>query len=219
MTLIRSRWPAALILLALAAAVVVSRADTPRASAANGSWTGRYWNNTTLSGGQVLQRNDGTSLDFLFTGSPGPGVNANNWSARWTRTDTYAAATYRFTATSDDGMRVFVDGGATPVIDAWFDQAPTTYIADVPLSAGSHTVTVEFYDATNNATAKLTIVDAATLPPGWMGDYYTNVNLQGTPAVSRNDGDALNFDWGLGAPAPGIPASQWTTSASAGRAP
>lgn len=182
--------------IALAAIAGTSAPSGERADAANGSWTGRYYNNTSLSGGQVLQRDDGTVLDFFWEGSPGPGVNADNWSASWTRTDNYAAGTYRFTTIADDGVRVFVDN--VLIIDAWVDQPPTSYYADRTLSAGSHTVRMELYDSAAAATAALTIVDVATLPPGWQGEYFTNPTLSGTPARTRNDGDVLNFEW-LGA--------------------
>ena len=65
---------------------------------------------------------------------------------------TYAAGTYRFTVTGDDGIRVFVDG--TQVIDGWYYQSPTTYTADVPLSEGSHTVVVEYFEFSGGAVAK-----------------------------------------------------------------
>jgi PA14 domain len=79
-------------------------------------------------------------------------VPVNLFSARWTRTKTYAAGTYRFSVTGDDGIRVLVDG--TPVIDGWFYQGPTTYTADVPLSAGPHTVVVEYFEHTGGAVAR-----------------------------------------------------------------
>jgi hypothetical protein len=83
------------------------------AVAAAGSWSGTYYNNKTLTGTAVLTRNDGANLDFLWTGSPGPGVSADNWSASWQRTDTYAAGTYHFSANVDDGVRIYVDGTKT----------------------------------------------------------------------------------------------------------
>ena len=68
------------------------------------------------------------------TGSPAPEVNADNFSARWTRDVDLAPGTYTVTATTDDGIRVYVDGN--PVIDQWHDQTATTYSASVPLAAG-----------------------------------------------------------------------------------
>jgi RNase P/RNase MRP subunit p29 len=46
----------------------------------------------------------------------------------------------------------------------------------------------------------------------WRGEYYNNINLNGTPLV-RND-KKIDFDWGQGNPAKGIPAdnfsARWT---------
>lgn len=49
----------------------------------------------------------------------------------------------------------------------------------------------------------------------WQGEYFANPHLSGSPALVRQD-EGVNFDWGLGAPAPGLPADQfsvrWTAS-------
>ena len=93
-----------------------------------------YFANRTLSGAPVLTRSD-NAIDFDWgEGSPDAPVPADRFSARWTRTKNYAAGTYRFSVTGDDGIRVLVDGAQ--VVDGWFYQAPTTYTADVPLSDG-----------------------------------------------------------------------------------
>ncbi len=48
---------------------------------------------------------------------------------------------------------------------------------------------------------------------GWLGNYFTNPNLQGPPALVRID-PAVRFNWGFGSPAPGFPAdnfsARWT---------
>jgi hypothetical protein len=55
----------------------------------------------------------------------------------------------------------------------------------------------------------------ATQPayPDWRGEYFSNTQLAGAPSVIRNDPD-LNFNWGRGAPAYGLPAdyfsARWT---------
>ena len=87
------------------------------------------------------------------TGSPAPGVNVDGFSASWDGSFTFAAGTYTFSATGDDGIRVFVDG--TKVIDGWKDQSATTYTSPVTLTAGSHAVRVEYYDNTVDAVAKV----------------------------------------------------------------
>ena len=64
-------------------------------------------------------------MDFgPFGVGAAPSVGADTFSGRFTKTVTLEAGTYEFTTTSDDGVRVFVDG--IPVIDKWVNQAPTT---------------------------------------------------------------------------------------------
>ena len=41
----------------------------------------------------------------------------------------------------------------TLLIDAWKDQAPTPYSVPTTLTAGAHTVVVEFYEKTGGAVA------------------------------------------------------------------
>ena len=49
----------------------------------------------------------------------------------------------------------------------------------------------------------------------WLGEYYSNPVLAGFPVLVRQD-PAVNFNWGYGSPAPGIPADnfsvRWTSS-------
>lgn len=51
----------------------------------------------------------------------------------------------------------------------------------------------------------------------WQGEYYGNPNLNGAPALVRND-VTVSFNWGNGAPAAGLPAdgfsARWTRSLS-----
>ena len=122
-----------------------------------------YFDNSALSGDPVLARTDEV-VDFDWgEGTPSAVVSSDRFSARWTRSKTYEAGTYRFTATGDDGIRVLVDG--TQVIDGWFYQPPTTYTADVPLSAGEHTVVVEYFEHTGLAVAKFSESRVGDPPP------------------------------------------------------
>ncbi len=45
--------------------------------------------------------------------------------------------------------------------------------------------------------------------PGWLGSYFANATLSGGPALVRYD-SAIDFDWGTGSPAPGIPADYFS---------
>ncbi len=179
-------------------------------SAQGGPWEGKYWNNRNLSGDPALTRQD-ASINFDWgAGSPGAEIAVDNFSAQWTQTANLPAGTYRFTASTDDGMRVWIDN--VMIIDAWFDSQIHTITADVFLSAGNHTIVVHYYEAGGLAVAKMNYVllGAAPTPPPpadqpWYNEYFANTNLSGTPALTGTT-SAVNFNWGFGSPAPGFPA-------------
>lgn len=165
------------------------------------TWQALYWNNTTLSGPPVLQRSE-ANLDYDWgTGSPDPSVNPDGFSARWTRYIEVTPGTYRFTATSDDGVRIWIDGHL--IIDQWYDHIPLTFTADKYLGPGHHLVVVEFYENAGMAVLKVSWAPAPPTIHNWQGEYFNNMTLSGTPALVRDDAQ-INFDWGTGSPAPSI---------------
>jgi RNase P/RNase MRP subunit p29 len=120
-------------------------------------WRGEYFNNPNLTGPPVMIRDDGDGpLNFDWganSASPDCGVNADDFSVRWSRRLILPAGVYRFTVTGDDGVRLMVDG--RKLIDEWRDQAPLTFTREVFLPAGNHRIVMEYYDHTGGATAKL----------------------------------------------------------------
>ena len=120
-------------------------------------WKSEYFSNRDLAGAPVLVRDDGgVGLDFDWSnGSPSSAcsVPADGFSARFTRTAAFESGTYRFTVTVDDGARLYVDGGLK--LESWKDQAPTTYAVDVELSAGNHTLRLDYYENGGGAVARL----------------------------------------------------------------
>jgi hypothetical protein len=102
-----------LIFLLMLSSTVQAQEPAPQHS--DPFWEASYWNNTTLSSSPVLQRRE-PDLDHNWgTGSPDLAVRVDGFSARWTRYLDLAPGIYRFTATSDDGIRVIVDG--SPIIN------------------------------------------------------------------------------------------------------
>jgi hypothetical protein len=109
-----------------------------------GKWLGAYFNNKFLSGPPVFTRND-VEVNFNWgSGGPGGGVGEDNFSALWTRDEYFQAGTYRFFATSDDGVRVYVDNQL--VIDGWRVQPATSYFGDIYLGEGWRHIRVEFFE-------------------------------------------------------------------------
>ena len=122
----------------------------------SGAWQAKYFNSRDLSGAVVLQRTEaGLSHNWGY-GSPAAQVFADNFSARWQRTFSLAAGTYRVTVRSDDGVRVSIDD--ILVVDAWQVQAATNFSQDVIIGGGNHLVTVEYFEAEGVAEIQFTLV-------------------------------------------------------------
>ncbi len=107
---------------------------------------------------------------------------------------------------SDDGVRVWVDGAL--IIDQWRPATGQTFSTALGLSGGAHEIRVEYYELTQFASVSVWWEMSAGYPD-WRGEYYANPDLAGTPAVVRNDA-SIDFDWGRGAPAPGVPADNFS---------
>ena len=167
---------------------------------AGSDWDAKYWNNTTLSGDPVLHRTESELNHDWGHDSPHESVNKSDFSARWKRTINISAGTYRFTATMDDGMRVWVDD--VLIIDSWYDSQEHSMSADVFLASGDHEVKVKYYDAGGEAVAKLqwvAVSGATGTIYGWRGEYYNNRTLSGSPVIVRDD-QQIDFNWGFGSP-------------------
>jgi hypothetical protein len=188
-------------------------------------WKGEYYGNRTLSGDPAFIRDD-PKIDFDWgweTVHPGVGLTDDNFSIRWTRTMTFEAGTWRFSAEFNDGLRVYVDG--KKILDSWREQQTTKASGDVSISAGAHEVKVEYFEGRGQALVRLEWERIAGPPQPspvptyatWKGEYYNNRWLTGSPTLVRDDA-SIQFNWGAGSPAAGIPADgfsvRWTRALS-----
>ena len=201
----RQFFTAVLLLLALLASSFAGKTVqaqgpvTPRHT--DPFWQASYWNNGTMSGTPVLNRQERT-LDFDWgLGSPDVAINSDNFSARWARYIDVTPGEYTFTATSDDGIRVRVDGDL--VIDAWWEHSAVQFTGTKYLSAGHHLVEVEYFEKGGQAVARLSWQAGPAPITDWKGEYFNNKSISGTPVTVRND-TSINFDWGAGSPAANI---------------
>jgi len=172
-------------------------------------WRGEYFGNPNLANQPLMTRSD-SAIDFDWgEGRPDPSLPANNFSVRWTRTLDLTAGTYRFSTLTDDGVRLYVDGQLE--IDKWIDQDSTEWQVDLPLTAGPHTVVMEYYEKWGSAQASLAYSTIQTdFPPGgWNAEYFGNQNLANQPILTRSD-PAIDFDWGQGSPGPGVPSNKFS---------
>jgi hypothetical protein len=163
-----------------------------QAHATDTGYYGEYWNNPTGGGGQSPSFPGGSpvythtdpEINFNWgNGSPGGGIQNEDFVARWTRTTYMAAGTYHFSIGSDDGSRVYIDDHI--VIDSWIDQgANPALTADYDITAGEHTIKVEYYE--NGAVAE--IYFSYTNQTDLDGDGASNLVEEAGP----NSGDANN---------------------------
>jgi glucose/arabinose dehydrogenase len=168
-------------------------------------FSGEYFNNPSLTGTPTFSRQD-PDINFDWqNNSPAPGIPADNFSVRWKKTQYFSAGTYRFSALTDDGVRLFINGA--PIIDKWNGQVATEYAADITLSEGDHQIVMEYFDGGGGALAKLrwVYVGSYAVPPppppggqGLKGEYFDTINLFGA-AVTRVD-PAIDFNWSNASP-------------------
>ncbi len=109
------------------------------------------------------------------------------------RTVTLAAGRYRFTQTTDDGSRLWVDDQLQ--IDAWGVDGLTTHTVDLDLAAGDHTLRFQSVEYTGGATAQLAwaLRTPVVLASGEsLGENQTRVSLDGAYRLQyQGDGNLV----------------------------
>jgi len=151
------------------------------------AFMGTYFRNMDLTG-PILTRID-NSINFEWGyDAPDPTVPADSFSVRWEGEFTFpVAGTYPFSATVDDGIRIYVDG--TKILDQWKNQTATTYTVNQSVTAGTHRIRVEYYDYKYDAVAKISFFGA--MPAGIAAAAPKSQGLGLT--LVRNSGKGLEF--------------------------
>lgn len=159
--------------------------DTP-----TNPWTAQYYNNLTLSGSPVLTRSEQDINYYDGSGGvpPAPGVLADGFSVRWTRTQNFAAGTYSFRSNSDDGERLYVDG--VLILDDWVSSGAIPYNINRSLTAGTHTIVYEYFESGGPGLADLEYTNYTVLGGTNSGSYSSGqeklVNTQAGVIVPLN---------------------------------
>jgi hypothetical protein len=118
-----------------------------------GQYRAEYYRNRTLTAPAATVVCEPAPLTRWW-GSGGPAgmaVGIDDFSARWTGSFAFPGGGETFTATHNNGLRVYLDG--VRILDRW----TVTGTAGVTRSvaAGSHAVRIEFWEGTGEATADL----------------------------------------------------------------
>jgi MYXO-CTERM domain-containing protein len=145
-----------------------------------GGLTGQYFDELAF-GGTSLTRIDPV-IDFNWgAAAPDATLGADTFSVRWTgEINADFAETYLFSTTSDDGVRLSIDGAV--VIDHFDNHAPTLDTGSVALTPGWHPIVLEYFENGGGAQIDLSwaspsqpeqIVPESHLRPGCAGGACT----------------------------------------------
>ncbi len=124
---------------------------------------GQYWANTTsaafvtpgFNSPPTLTRTDATVNFNWSTTPPATIVGPTVYAVRWTGTVVpQFSDTYTFSTTTDDGVRLWVNGQM--LVNEWADQGPTTWSGTITLVAQQrYNIQMDYYQDTGGAQAQL----------------------------------------------------------------
>ena len=152
------------------------------------NWTGQFFNCDDLSCDVVETEVYENGLNFDWNDKPEDdngdeltAVDEDDFSARFTSTQTFVDGVYEFEITANDGIRLFIDG--VLVLSDFEENDLTTYELEQTLTAGSHTLSVEFFNADGDAILDVewfllstaTVTPAATATPSFINGSVVNV--------------------------------------------
>lgn len=133
-----------------------------------------YFNNRELGGAPAVTRVD-SQVNFSWDRQPPvPGIDALNFSARWSG-DLLPPGTgaYRFAVSASDGYRLFIDGQR--VLDNWGRSRETSSATELTLQSGrAYKIVFEYFAAGGHTSAKLM----------WSGDW---MNREAAATAKRAD--------------------------------
>ena len=145
----------------------------------------------------ALSRQD-AAIDFDWNrGSPAPEIPNDGFSVRWSGTFTAPHSSgnrsYEFVSRTNDGMRVYLNGER--VIDDWQGGPERDISYTRSLSAGETVnVTMENFEGTGSAFARLTIVDTSNGQTLSHQDTISSPDLS-VPTEVDSDGDGIPDTW------------------------
>ena len=190
-------------------------------------WFAEYYDNQYLIGDPKIRRQEGALSFDWGVHSPGEGIPADGFSARFGADPYLSGGTYRFEFSADDAINFYVDRQL--VLTTYDAPRPgQTLYAELQLAEGMHHFQVDYREVTGYANLRLRWYNVAsppapisypadqlaegnivTIPDQWYAQFYPNQTLSGAPRVTQTR-EPINRDWGDGRPQTGIPADRWS---------
>ena len=139
-------------------------------------WSGAFYDNTSFSGDPETNIGNINGLNFNWPGVPNVAgisvddVGEDDFSARFTSSQTFAAATYRFDMAVDDNIRVFIDG--EEVFEDFTGGPVKSRSFTRSMSAGQHTLRVDFVEVSGSAVLQFQWFQEGT---GGLTPFFTPV--------------------------------------------
>lgn len=179
-----------------------------------GGFLGNYFNGP-IHGALAASRTD-TKINFSWSGSPAPGVNAENFSVYWEGRIQFPDGWKQFTVTSDGPFQLWIDGrlvfdkGTNATLQTWtpiiFTASSSPFInpGQSTQNGNNHRVEVRYSHASGAAQVALSWGDEPAPGDGpanaWRADYYNTKTLNGY-ILSRLE-EAIDNDYAGGSPDP-----------------
>lgn len=119
------------------------------------NWSATFFNDTNLTTPVTTIANiNGINFNWagggpVVNGAPVPGIGTDNFSVRFSSTQNITPGLYTFTAASDDGIRVFINGAL--VLDKFIARPVTTDAFSYTVTASTVNMTVEYFEGIDQA--------------------------------------------------------------------
>jgi hypothetical protein len=184
------------VVLATTGCLVVGAASASSAAVTCASpvFKRQFFANTTFSGTPKKTDCDSKIDQNWGTGAPASGLPSNNFGVRWSVTrDFGSGGPFAFTASSRDGIRVYLDG--VRKVDLWKNVSSTvSRTVNLTVPKGKHSLRIDFVNWTGAANVKFayaprtsaTVDKVKPLTPGGAALTYSGSTYQAKLSWTRS---------------------------------
>lgn len=180
----------------------------------DGRWYGLAFSNPDFTGEmELLGFTDPiTNLNFNWeSGSPASGIPPDYFSTIFQKNINVSEGPYNIQVRANDGVKVFIDDQLE--IDQWNNKSVHSFNKPIYLEAGNHNIRVEYKEIVGVAELSFKLDTFEMKDNQWYGMVFPNSDFSGAPKLIgyHEPISNLDFDWGRGSPADGIPSDYFST--------